>query len=214
MRMLKRLAQIIEANSRYVLLGALLFVGSALLGYLNSALVEQTAQQLMEQLQRIAEKIGENGSPLAMFWVIFQNNVLASLSMLGLGVFFGVFPIFALTANGFLLGFMLKTFALKGVSPLPVLMVGILPHGVIEIFAVILAAGIGIKYGFFVFRMVGNAFTGKRGSVIKEFQENLKDLPFIVVSVIFMLFIAAVIESTITPLLINIFIRNSIGLGA
>jgi len=134
--------------------------------------------------------------------------------MLGLGVFFGVFPIFALTANGFLLGFMLKTFALKGVSPLPVLMVGILPHGVIEIFAVILAAGIGIKYGFFVFRMVGNAFTGKRGSVIKEFQENLKDLPFIVVSVIFMLFIAAVIESTITPLLINIFIRNSIGLGA
>ena len=189
-------------------------MGSVLLGYLNSALVEQTAQQLMEQLQRIAETIGENRSPLFTFWVIFKNNVLASLTMLGLGVFFGIFPIFALTANGFLLGFMLKTFALKGVSPLPVLLVGILPHGIIEIFAVILSAAIGIKYGFYVLRMVGNTFTGKRGSVVNEFKENLQDLPFIVVSVIFMLFIAAVIESTITPLLIHTFIGNFTGLGA
>jgi len=212
--MVKRLARIIAANSKYVLLGALLFMGSVLLGYLNSALVEQTAQQLMEQLQRIAETIGENRSPLFTFWVIFKNNVLASLTMLGLGVFFGIFPIFALTANGFLLGFMLKTFALKGVSPLPVLLVGILPHGIIEIFAVILSAAIGIKYGFYVLRMVGNTFTGKRGSVVNEFKENLQDLPFIVVSVIFMLFIAAVIESTITPLLIHTFIGNFTGLGA
>ena len=215
MRMWKRMARIITANSSYLLLGGLLFVGSALLGYLNSALIQETAEQLMEQLQKIADKIGNNGSPLYTFWVIFQNNVMASLSMLGLGVFFGLFPILALTSNGFLLGFMLKTFALKGVSPLPVLVVGILPHGIIEIFAVILAAAIGIKYGFYVIRMMVNMFLSeRRRSIFKEFKDSLQDLPFIVVSLICMLFIAAVIESTITPLLIHIFIGNTGGIGA
>ncbi|RKD22661.1 hypothetical protein BEP19_10415 [Ammoniphilus oxalaticus] len=201
--MFTRLARIISANSKYIWLGTLLFVGGSLLGYFNATLMEQVAKELMQQLEKIGDKIGEQGGgPLSMFWVIFQNNVLASLTMLGLGIFFCVFPVFALISNGILLGFMLKAFSMKGLNPLLILVVGILPHGIVELFAVILAAGLGIKYGTFVIRMFGNLFSNKRAGILTEFKENLEDLPFIVVSLIAMLFVAAVIESVVTPFLI------------
>lgn len=213
--MFRRLARIVRENSQYVLGGALLFIGGSLLGYLNSEAIQQTAQELLRQLEQIAEKIDDQGGgAFNIFWVIFQNNVLASLTMLGLGVFFGFFPIFALLSNGVLLGFMLKIFAIQGLNPLSVLFIGILPHGILELPAVILAASIGIKYGFTVIRIGFNMFSNKRTAISREFMNSLRDLPFIVGAVIVMLFFAAIIESVVTPYLIHLFFGDLSGLGA
>ncbi|RXT05326.1 stage II sporulation protein M [Ammoniphilus sp. CFH 90114] len=207
MRQLDKLRQVIQNNSRFLWLGTLIFIGSALLGYLNAETIASMAQELMKELEKIAEKIQKNGSVFYTFWVIFQNNVVASLTMLGLGVFFGIYPTLALVANGVLLGFLLKMFALKGVNPLSILIVGILPHGVIEIFAVVLAAAFGIKYGTLVFRLLGNlGNTDRRRGILDDFKDSLKELPFTVGAIVVLLFIAAMIESTITPVLIQIFI--------
>lgn len=209
--MLSRAGRILKMNSTYLWLGTILFFASGLLGYLNADSIQSMAQELLKELERIADKIQHNNSPLYTFWVIFQNNVIASLSMVGLGVFFGIYPILALISNGILLGFMLKSFAMKGVDPFSILAVGILPHGVIEIFAVILAASIGIKYGIVLFRLLGSlADGGRRSSLLDEFKESLRDLPFIIGSVIVLLFLAAVIESTVTPFLIHTFMGDTV----
>ncbi len=194
-------------NQKYLFLGLALFLLGSLLGYLNAELIQNMAKDLLEQLEKIAKRMEDHGSPFYTFWVIFQNNVIASLTMLGLGVFFGIFPVFALLSNGVLLGYMLKTMAIKGINPLSILALGILPHGVIEIFAVIVAAAIGIKYGMYMIRiMLSMANSGVRSRVLDEFKESLHELPYIVGSVIVLLFLAAVIESTITPFLIHTFI--------
>src|SRR5699024_8859003 len=121
---------------------------------------------------------------------------------------------FALISNGILLGFMLNLFAMQGLNPLSVLLIGIVPHGIIEIFAVILAAAIGIKYGFYIIKLMTHLFSTKRSAIFNEFKENLRDLPFIVVSLIFLLFIAAIIESTVTPFLIYTFFGDLSGVSA
>ena len=209
MNLIGKFILVVKANSRFLWLGTLIFIGSALLGYLNAESIQSIAEQLMKELERIAEQIQKNGSPLYTFWVIFQNNVLASLTMLGLGVFFGIYPMIALIANGVLLGFLLKVFAMKGINPIGILVFGILPHGVIEIFAVILAAAMGIKYGSLVFRLLGNLGSRERRSgILDEFKDSLRDLPLTVGAVVVLLFAAAVIESVVTPLLIQMFIGD------
>ncbi|MEW9670203.1 stage II sporulation protein M [Ammoniphilus sp. 3BR4] len=209
MKLMGKMRKVLQNNSRYLWLGTLIFIASGLLGYLNAEAIQSVAQEFMKELERIAEKIEKNGSVAYTFWVIFQNNVLASLSMLGLGVFFGIYPLLALVANGVLLGFLLKVFALNGANPLLILVLGIMPHGVIEIFAVILAAALGIKYGTFIFRLLGNlGNASRRTGILDDFKDSLQDLPFTVGAVIVLLFIAALIESTVTPALIQMFIGD------
>ncbi|WP_134704814.1 stage II sporulation protein M [Ammoniphilus sp. YIM 78166] len=215
MNLIGKFFHIVKANSRFLWLGTLIFVGSALLGYLNAEGIQAIAEQFMKELERIAEKIQKNGSVFYTFWVIFQNNVLASLTMLGLGVFFGIYPFMALVTNGVLLGFLLKVFAMKGVNPIGILVFGILPHGIIEIFAVIMAAAIGIKYGSLVFRLLGNLGSqDRRSGILEEFKANLRDLPVTVGAVVVLLFIAAIVESAITPVLIQMFIGDVANLSA
>ncbi|HJV47073.1 MAG TPA: stage II sporulation protein M [Bacillota bacterium] len=213
MGILKKGAKIVGANAKFLVLGLAIFVASILIGYLNADSIQKVAEELLRQLDHIARKIEEHGSPLYTFWVIFQNNVLAALSMIGLGVFLGIYPILALTSNGILLGFMLKAFALKGLNPAMVLLLGILPHGIVEISAIIFAASIGIKYGVLIFRIFSHLLNARgRQAVMDEFKQGLTELPFIVGSVIVLLFIAAVIESTITPYLIHLFLGDQIPL--
>lgn len=213
MGILKKSRNIVRANSKFLLIGFGIFVLSVLMGYLNAEAIQKLAAELLQGLDRIARKIGEHGSPLYTFWVIFQNNVISALSMIGLGVFLGIFPIIALTTNGILLGFLLKSFALKGLNPITVLFLGILPHGIIEISAVILAASIGIKYGVAIFRIFSHMMNPKgRKSVVEEFKHSLNELPFIVGSVVVLLFFAAVIESTVTPYLIHVYLGGKIPL--
>ena len=211
MKYVTRAMRIIKENARFLWLGLALLLLGSIIGYLNAEAIQSFAKDLLKELERIAQRIKENDSPLYTFWVIFQNNVMASLSMLGLGIFFGIYPALALFSNGILLGFILKSYALKGMNPISLFAVGILPHGVIELFAVILAAAIGMRYGVMIFKLLGYLFNkDKRTPILKEFGSSLQDLPYIVGTVIFLLFVAAVIESTLTPMLIQFFLADAL----
>lgn len=202
--MVKRVGEIVHYNRKYLLLGFLLLLLGSLLGFLNAEGLKDMANQLLKELGRIAEDIQEKESPLYTFWIIFQNNVVSSLSMLGLGVFFGIYPVFGLFANGVLLGFMLKMYALNGINPLKILVYGILPHGVIELSAVIFATSIGIRYGVLTFKLAKSLFNRERRSVItKEYTRNLRYLPVSVGVIIVLLLIAALIETTVTPVILQ-----------
>ncbi|GEN34828.1 MULTISPECIES: stage II sporulation protein M [Aneurinibacillus] len=210
--MIQRLGNIVRQNKRYIWIGVALMLLGVFFGYTNAEAIKQLAKQMMDSIQRIARDISETNNPLYTFWVIFENNVMAAFSMVGLGIFFfGLYPALGLFTNGILLGFLLKVYASGGVSPLKILVAGILPHGIIELSAIIFASAIGIKLGVLTYDWIVSLFVRERRSAVKaRFSELLRDLPLIVGTIVVMLFLAAVIESTVTPLLIQNFMGQDL----
>ncbi|MED0674473.1 stage II sporulation protein M [Aneurinibacillus thermoaerophilus] len=210
--MVKRLASIVCENKRYIWLGVALMLIGVFFGYTNAEEIKQFAKQMIDNIQRIGSDIRKANNPLYTFGVIFKNNVMVAFSMVGLGIFFfGLYPALGLVTNGILLGFLLKVYASGGISPLKILLAGILPHGIIELSAIIFAAAIGIKLGVLTYDWVVSLFVReKRTTVRKKFSDMLRDLPLAVGTIVVMLFVAAVVETTITPLLIQSFVGQEI----
>lgn len=190
-------------NRGYFLAACLLFLGGGLIGYFQAPAVESMVNELLGQLKEIANRINESGgSVFATFWTIFSNNVVSALMMMALGLFFAFFPIIGLVANGILLGFILTK--ATGVSPWVMLGAGILPHGIFELPAVLFAAGIGIRLGVLSFRSVGVLIQPHKADRLKnDWYDTLKQFPAAVLTVIALLFVAAIVESSITPLILH-----------
>lgn len=193
-----------EHNKWYFLVGSILLFGGAVSGFNNPEQFRSAVESMMGELRKIAESIVEENSTGHMIWLIFKNNVTSALFMLSLGCFFAIFPIASLLLNGVLLGYVLQEISARGQSWLEVFTVSILPHGIIELPAVIFAASIGIHYGILVMKSLRLIW---RKDYIHEYKEewvvNVKPLPTAVILIILALFVAAVIESTITPMLIR-----------
>ncbi|MBO8172805.1 MAG: stage II sporulation protein M [Bacillaceae bacterium] len=202
--MFRKLLEVLRMNRQYFVLSVVLLGGSGLTGYVMAEQIDAVVQEVMKSLLEKVEEISENPTVTNMFWIIFKNNVMAALSMLALGIFFGIIPVMALIQNGMVIGYFLNKAEAADINPFQVLVFGILPHGVIELFAILLATTIGIKYGTFAFRLVGSLFRTHRQSRLKEdFLKHVQYLPYMVVVIVAMLFVAAVIETTVTPLLVN-----------
>lgn len=203
--MKNQLRRIWTDNKRFFLAASLLFFGGMVLGYVQSAALEPMVTQLMKQLEEIIERIQENGGgPAATFWVIFSNNVASALMMMAMGVFFGLFPIIGMLTNGVLLGYVFSTYSTLGISPWLIFAAGILPHGIFELSAVFLAAGFGMRLGGLVLRSIGLLYQpGKAGLVKNAWYDTLKQFPAAVLSVIVMLFVAGVVESVVTPAILQ-----------
>lgn len=192
-------------NKKFFLAACLLFFGGALVGYFQAPIVEAFVGNLMGQLKELAEKIKENGGgPLAMFWMIFSNNVLSALMMMALGTFLAIIPTIGLLANGVLLGFIISKYTAIGVSPWLIFSAGILPHGIFELPAILFAAGFGLRLGMLSLRSVVVLIQPHKLERWKnDWYDTLKQFPVAVLTVIVLLFVAAIVESTITPTILK-----------
>ena len=132
-----------------------------------------------------------NMSILELFGFIAANNAVKSLLFMLGGLLGGVLPLFFVIFNGFFIGYVAYT--LGSVYGLGYIVAGLTPHGVIEIPAIILAMSIGISLGYAAL----NSLRGE-GSIMKEARPALG---LFLTRVVPMLIIAAVIEVTITPLI-------------
>lgn len=142
------------------------------------------------------------------FWMIFAHNSMSVLAMIVLGFVFGIMPAWNLWVNGLLMGYLMALLAGKGIPAWKTFVFGILPHGIFELTAIFWAAGLGLANGFATLRWLGNQFVvvtkgvqlRNRTSPIKEAMlRSVQSLPYI----LGLLFIAAFIESTVTPHLIE-----------
>lgn len=195
-------------NKRYFLIGGLLMILGIIFGYLEADLVEKMAQQMIAQIRKIADQIQKSEHSSAVFWMILFNNLFSSFLMMVLGVLFSFFPIYGLVANGVLLGYLLDKMGDAGLNPLVVLTVGILPHGIFELPAVVFAASFGIRYGVLTWRTFAFIWSVEgRGKIKQEWVAGLKQFPLALLIVAILLVVAAVVESVITPMLI----QNTIG---
>jgi uncharacterized membrane protein SpoIIM required for sporulation len=207
-------AQSVQEWYRRVLVGALrrlttptlLMVVFALIGiwlgydWIMTNLPQALAQASPEDLANLAERARQSPDLMRLREslnapYLFMNNTRAVISILIAGlVSFGVLGILLYLLNLGLIGGLFGAFRLLGISPWPLILAGILPHGLFEIPALIIGSA-GVLY-------IGVALvtpqTGKSmGEVVIEL---LADWAKVFLGVVVpLLALASVIEAYITP---------------
>lgn len=157
----------------------------------------------LESLQRIARDAENSSRPeQTLFSSILLNNVYSSLMAMYMGIFAGVTPIATLVVNGMLMGYLFAMRAAAGLSVGPAIVKGILPHGIFEIPALLLACACGIRLGFSLVRGLWGALLGKERPWAR-FASALKGTVPAAVLIVLLLVIAAAVESTVTYWLMN-----------
>jgi stage II sporulation protein M len=213
--------RLIKESKNYVLVATLLFIFGSWMGYVFSEQFETVINRMLEQLRDIIERLDEKQSPYYTAWFIFQNNTKASFMMIGLGLVFFLLPMFSLFANGLAIGYILKVATVHGVSPVDMVFYGILPHGILELPAILVAGGIGIFLGVRILQWLfwpGQFFSHllqtdrSEGEDVRTFWEErskpvlyqrIKGVAFLALLLVITLFFAAIVESFITPVLIE-----------
>lgn len=139
------------------------------------------------------------GQARELFLYIFGNNVRVVFVILLLGaVSFSVAGFMAFIANMSLVGGVLGVMQMIGISPWPIFLAGILPHGIIELPAVILASAGVLHMG--VMLVTPDA----RRTFGEVYLEAFADWAKIFIGLVLpMLLVAAAIEAFITPLLLQ-----------
>lgn len=148
----------------------------------------------------VEEMMTEEGTP-SFFGVVF-NNLFACAVTIGFGIVPFIFlPILSLISNATLIGALIGLGSATGtLSPLKMIFIGLLPHGLFELPAIFLSMAMGIYL----------CQTLTRKILRRSKEEKLMDVinglakTFVLV-VIPLLIVASAVESTITPMLINQF---------
>ena len=165
-----------------------LTVGLSLPGGIPGLLAENLAA-----LEQIGAILGPFQLSTAVF--IFLKNASALLLSFIFSPLLCLLPILTLTVNGWLLGF-ISTIVVEEES-LGFILAAILPHGILELPAVIIGEAAALSFGVMAMLAVFNR--GKREQLLPSLKRNLRYL----VIALALLLPAAVIETFITPLLIG-----------
>jgi stage II sporulation protein M len=219
--MWKKIKNILADNRKYILLSLLLLIFGALIGYIFKDLFHSYVQEVFKKMSSLVDDTNELKDPISLLTLILKNNVIAVISMIAIGLLsFGIYAIMSLVLNGAIVGYLLNLYADAGINPLTVFIIGLLPHGIFEFPAIILACAIGIRLGVFATQWLSGLLSGQKRDLVKvNFNHFLKDFPMYFGVVIFLLVIAAFVESFITPGLLQTFftgdelnvIQNTIG---
>lgn len=181
-----------------------LFILSGAIGYMVPQASPETSKALLSGLQQKADQLSDQ-SELMMMLGIFSNNAAGSLMALLFGLIAGIFPVFFVAANGMVIGIVLELMVAKlGVATgAAVFAAGILPHGILELPAVLVSTAIGLKLGYEALRSV----IRREDSVTGEIGKGLLIFFFWILPI---LFIAAIIETFVTGALLGYLIQAPI----
>lgn len=143
-------AELKQMKHYFIAAAATLFIG-IYLGYNDSGQFQNLLHNQVEQLKDIMKGImAQDHSQWRLFIYILFNNMMVVLFMMYTGVLFGIIPLFSLLSNGLMLGYMAHgQVASNGWGSF---LLGILPHGVIDFPALLLASAYGIRFGGLAFK--------------------------------------------------------------
>ncbi|HOL16930.1 MAG TPA: stage II sporulation protein M [Bacillota bacterium] len=198
----KPAGQVIRQNRSWLYMAIIIFLLSGIFFYAVTGTPIEPLDQLtstqMEQLQELFSTILEQ-SPATGIMLLFMNNFLAVAQMLLLGAVAGIMPMLTLIFNGAMLGTAASQAADAGLPLLPLLLLGIAPHGIFELFAFFLCGALGLKFGY---HCVASPLPGKTRleSFIYIWKETLTVLPLVTI----LLMIAALVEILVTPRLVGL----------
>jgi len=121
-----------------------LFVFSLWLGYLSGTNNPKEARVLFSKLFETFSSLKEV-HVVAMFFFIFVNNAVKCFAVFLLGTFFGIIPILFVAINGMLIGLISSVVLAEHGSKY--LFAGTIPHGILEVPALLIATSYGVQLG-------------------------------------------------------------------
>jgi stage II sporulation protein M len=194
--------RILRENQRYLWIMMILFLAGIVMGIAFHTELTRFIEPQLDHLKSVAGDINEKNNAMYTSFRIFVNNFEVGVIYTPLlGILFGLFPMFMITTNGLIIGYILIGLSInKHLSMLKVLLIGILPHGILEIPALVFSAAMAVKLGLKVIRPIEGYSRGQSiGIVAKEYVPVLG-------LVVIMLAVAALIEGNITPVLMRHFL--------
>jgi stage II sporulation protein M len=177
----------------YIGLSVFLFALTAVMGYFAAKYDPQMAASWTKELEMLRWIMDQ--PPILIMMIIFLKNLLASSMAMLLGLGLGLVPLLVVTSNGFLLG-IVSYGAIQKAGAL-YLLAGILPHGIIELPTVLLSIAIGFRLGHLLALTILQEKEDLSGETRMAFH-------LLVRWVAPLLFLAAAIETFITPLAISV----------
>jgi stage II sporulation protein M len=169
----------------YLLILTLVFAASFLAGTIAPSAIRQ-------QMIDVFKGVVGNYRGLAggmLFFNILVQNVMATIFVVISGVMAGVIPTFAVSSNGFGLGVLYRQ--ASEVSGFPAAALKVLPYGVFEIPALLIAASYGLWLGVLAVRRM----RGKESTLLRFHIEHAFRRYFAVVFPL--LIVAAAIETAL-----------------
>ena len=171
----------------YALFSLFLFLVFAIIGFGFPIFFKEEIINLIVDLIKQTEGLDAFG---LMRFIIANNTQSAFIAMV-FGIFLGILPLVITIVNGYVLGFVANKTALEFGG---LILLRLLPHGIFEIPAIVIAVGLGLRLGLFLF------ITKKR--TWKEFREwVINSLRVFILIVIPLLVIAGIIEGLLIVLL-------------
>ena len=179
---------------------AIAFVVLALAGFAAGMLLPQVAENFFDRFLHQIQDAGimqDDGSVSAM--ALFVNNLRAALYTALYGVIPFIFlPALSLGLNSLMLGLFAAYYIHHGLPVLQYIM-GILPHGIFELPALVVAVAVGL----YLCRCITDWLRHKtKGVVFPAISDCSRVLLFISVP---LLAVASVVEAYVTPFIMNLF---------
>jgi stage II sporulation protein M len=203
---MNQITRLLKRDWPYFSALAALFVLSVLIGRYLPDFAPKVANTIKEQalgdLSQIAKLIKEAGLPTQIF-IIWLNNVLTSCVAIFAGIIFFL-PFLSLgflIFNGLVIGLVQQIAEANGMNVVKFYLL-LIPHGIFEIPAFIIAVYLGARFSLIPYRLVWHYFrTRQYRPLLKEY---LHDFKYYGILFVVILTIAAVVEMAVTPLLINL----------
>jgi uncharacterized membrane protein SpoIIM required for sporulation len=200
----------LRRESQPIILAAILILGAGLIGGFAYAINPDWGQLALSQPQlrdyekslqsgpsRLAAGIESTAMPAASAFII-TNNIRACVVATAGGLLFGLGTLATLVFNGFLLGVVGMMFLARGPEYSLYFWAGILPHGVLEIPAIIISGGAG----FIIARGLLLPGILSRGDALRREGRTAMTL---LGGVVVLLLMAGLIEGFVTPLKVDWF---------
>ncbi|MBW7477519.1 stage II sporulation protein M [Paenibacillus oenotherae] len=185
----------------YIIFSAVVMLAGMVVGATNPAL-DSFVQGQLSGLRDVAETLESKDNSAVWFMVfIFFNNAIKSILVMYIGSLFGIVPIIFLAVNGMVIGYIINIAAEEG-QLFTLIVKGLLPHGILEIPAILIACAYGIRFGKMMFTGLGAMVTRRKGWGQELESFVARTLPAMVLIVV-MLLIASIIESTVTVWLLQ-----------
>lgn len=181
-----------------VIVAALAFAGMIVLSFVGGMLFPEQTDIIVEQFEQMMLDSGgtdENGN--ISFAALLLNNLFAMVFAVG----YGLIPFIRLSAlslgiNGASLGLLAEYYVRKGI-PLWKYLVGILPHGIFELTALVLSAAAGL----YLCKSVSSALLKKQKGAVSAAVERCGQI--LTLWILPLVIAAAAIEAYITPALLQ-----------
>ena len=200
---LSLLGQFLRTDFRKVFIGCLLAMALAIvLGFVVGSLSPETVNTVLEQFMAMVEDAGimDSDGNISPFGLLTNNWSAMLLAVVYGFVPFLFLPAISIVSNGLLIGLLAAWYHSNGIS-MGLYLAGILPHGIFELPALVIAATCGVCLCRNMSRIVTSS--PRRVPMVELLSNLLRVLLFLVMP---MTVVAAFLEAYVTPIVMALFL--------